>query len=184
MVTPLLVHADGWLQFIVNMFYLILIGTTVEHQCGSTGLLFFYFTGGIAGEIAGYVSWDLYGAGASVGVFGVIGALYVMMMHDRQMEVAFLPLIAMLGLISSLLVMVVDQTWVQVGMIMFFMAVFFIILQRRNFLLLKYVVIWTGLIGSVLLVVLHDIHGVSILAGALSFLIFNRKSKQTEQVGM
>ncbi len=74
MVTPLLVHSDGWAQIIFNFIAIIIFGVLAERVFGHWWWLLLYLGGGIIGEVAGYI-WDPFGAGASVGLFGLLGGL-------------------------------------------------------------------------------------------------------------
>jgi rhomboid protease GluP len=74
MITPLFVHAEGWPQILFNFTAIAIVGAIVERIYGSRLWLFFYFAGGLTGEIAGY-AWKPHGAGASVGGAGLLGAL-------------------------------------------------------------------------------------------------------------
>ncbi|HEX5547319.1 MAG TPA: rhomboid family intramembrane serine protease [Ktedonobacterales bacterium] len=74
MVTPMLVHSDGWAQIIFNFVAIIIFGALAERVFGHWWWLLLYLGGGIVGEIAGYL-WDPFGAGASVGLFGLLGGL-------------------------------------------------------------------------------------------------------------
>ena len=73
-ITPLFVHAEGWRQITFNFTAIAIVGTIVERLYGSRLWLVFYFAGGVTGELAGY-AWKPYGAGASVGGAGLLGAL-------------------------------------------------------------------------------------------------------------
>ncbi len=74
MVTPLLVHSDGWPQIVFNFAAIAVFGVLAERVFGHWRWLLLYLVGGIAGEIAGY-AWQPFGAGASVGLFGLVGGL-------------------------------------------------------------------------------------------------------------
>ena len=73
-ISPLLVHSDGWPQIIFNFVAIALFGILAERIFGHWRWLLLYLVGGITGEIAGY-AWQPFGAGASVGLFGLIGGL-------------------------------------------------------------------------------------------------------------
>jgi len=73
-VTPLLVHSDGWPQIVFNFAAIAVFGVVAECIFGHWRWLLLYLVGGIAGEIAGY-AWEPLGAGASVGLFGLVGGL-------------------------------------------------------------------------------------------------------------
>lgn len=75
MITPLLVHADGWGEYMFNIIGIILIGFEVEKNYRKITLFFLYFAGGLIGEMAGY-SWERYGAGASIGLCRLVGGIF------------------------------------------------------------------------------------------------------------
>ncbi len=74
LITPLLVHSDGWRQIAFNFPAILVLGTLIERIFGSRQFLILYLVCGLIGEIAGY-AWRSYGAGASVAGAGVLGAL-------------------------------------------------------------------------------------------------------------
>lgn len=73
-ITPLLVHSDGWPQIVFNFAAIAVFGVIAERIFGHWRWLLLYLAGGIVGEIVGY-AWDPLGAGASVGLFGLVGGL-------------------------------------------------------------------------------------------------------------
>ena len=102
-VTPLLVHSDGWSQIIFNFAAIAVFGVLVERIFGHWWWLLFYLVGGIAGEISGY-AWDPFGAGASVGLFGLLGALLVwqiLSLHAPRARIA-----AIIGLATMVALLV------------------------------------------------------------------------------
>jgi membrane associated rhomboid family serine protease len=74
--TPLLVHDEGWRQVVLNFLAIAVLGVIVERLYGHFPWLVFYLGAGLVGEIAGY-AWQPHGAGASVGGAGLLGALLV-----------------------------------------------------------------------------------------------------------
>lgn len=74
LVTPLFVNPEGWRQIAVNFTGLAILGTLVERRFGAARWLVLYFASGLVGQIAGY-AWKPLGAGASVAVAGLLGAL-------------------------------------------------------------------------------------------------------------
>lgn len=74
LVTPLLVHSDGWRQILFNFASIFIVGSVVERVFGAGLWLLIYFSCGLVGEIAGY-AWQPLGAGASVAGAGLLGAL-------------------------------------------------------------------------------------------------------------
>ena len=74
LVTPLLVHADGLKQIAFNFPAILIVGTLTERIYGSRSLWLLYLSGGLVGEIFGYL-WQPLGAGASVAGASLLGAL-------------------------------------------------------------------------------------------------------------
>ena len=74
LVTPLLVHSDGWRQIAFNFPVILIVGVIIERILGSYRWLVLYFASGLLGEIFGY-AWQPFGAGASVGGAGLLGGL-------------------------------------------------------------------------------------------------------------
>lgn len=80
LVTPLLVHADGPRQMVVNAAALLTLGPLIEWRTGARAWLALYAVAALAGELSGY-AWDPYGAGASVGICGLLAALAVWLLR-------------------------------------------------------------------------------------------------------
>ena len=76
LITPLLVHSDGWTQIAFNFSAIAITGYFAERIFGPRLWLVLYFLPGMLGEIAGYV-WQPSGAGASVAGAGLLGALAI-----------------------------------------------------------------------------------------------------------
>jgi rhomboid protease GluP len=81
--TAILVYDEGWLQLVCNLSALALVGFWVERWYGRFRWLAFYGLGGLAGQAAG-TFWQPYGAGASVAVCGLLGALCVWLVLRGQ----------------------------------------------------------------------------------------------------
>jgi membrane associated rhomboid family serine protease len=89
LLTPMLVHSGGWLHYAVNAAALLVVGVLLERRAGTAWTLAVYAIAGVAGEIVGF-AWRPHGAGASVGVFGLLGALVavVSLRRGRGIRVA------------------------------------------------------------------------------------------------
>lgn len=74
LVTPMVVHAGGWPQYGVNMAGLLVFGSLLEVRSRPRRMVLIYFASGVVGQVVG-MAWRPNGAGASVGVAGIIGAL-------------------------------------------------------------------------------------------------------------
>ena len=75
-VTPLFVQDGGVVGTVVNLVFLLVIGTVAEQVLTGQRWLICYFGAGLVGEVAGYL-WEPQGAGNSVGICGLAGALAV-----------------------------------------------------------------------------------------------------------
>jgi membrane associated rhomboid family serine protease len=76
--TQLLVQSPFW-QTPINLLALLVIGASVERIFGAGRWLLCYLGGAAAGETAG-VFWQPYGAGNSIAVLGLLGALFAYLM--------------------------------------------------------------------------------------------------------
>jgi membrane associated rhomboid family serine protease len=169
--TPLLVHSDGWWQYIFNVACIAIIGMVVEPLYGRMKFLLIYLGGGLIGEIAGYSLWDPYGAGASVGLCGLLGALSVMMISGRR---HIHPIIAMLSLyiIAGLVGFAMENIYVSILLVTAIAIFPTIIKKREGQTKLLYTVSGAGvLLGGMILLMLLDIHGAAILGGVCIALI-------------
>lgn len=116
LITPVFINPDGWRQIIFNFLGIAIAGTMVERLFGAGRWLILYFVGAFVGEIAG-IAWQPVGAGSSVAVCGLVGALAAWMLLRKPRQPRF-------------------------GGTML-------------------------LTGSLILIVLRDLHGPSLLAGAI-----------------
>jgi rhomboid protease GluP len=76
LVTPLLIERGSWTEIAGNLVSIVLAGVVAERFLGSRRWLVFYVFGGLVGEVAGLM-WRPHGAGSSVAVCGLLGALAV-----------------------------------------------------------------------------------------------------------
>jgi|GEM_PF-1756243 len=74
LISPLLVHSDGWRQIAFNFPAILGVGFFFESIYGSRPLLPVYLVCGFAGEICGYM-WQPHGAGASIAGAELLGAV-------------------------------------------------------------------------------------------------------------
>jgi rhomboid protease GluP len=82
LVTSLLVH-DSWLALLANLVLLALVGIAVERRHGRLEWIVLYLTAGIVGELVG-LDWQPHGAGNSVAILGLAGALVVDALRRRD----------------------------------------------------------------------------------------------------
>jgi membrane associated rhomboid family serine protease len=76
MVTALFVQDGGVAGTISNLAFLLVMGVVAEQVLGRWRWLVCYFGAGLVGELVGY-GWQPYGAGNSVAICGLAGALTV-----------------------------------------------------------------------------------------------------------
>jgi membrane associated rhomboid family serine protease len=94
--TPQGLHGDWWRTFtslfvqdggaagtISNLAFLLLIGALAEQVLGTRRWLLCYFGAGLVGELAGY-AWQPRGAGNSVAICGLAGALTVALLAGTR----------------------------------------------------------------------------------------------------
>jgi rhomboid protease GluP len=86
LVSPVLVNPEGWPQIVSNGVTLAAVGTVAEFFWSVRAWLAFYLLGTVSGEIAG-LAWRPVGAGSSVAVCGLLGAVAAALWH----EVATIP---------------------------------------------------------------------------------------------
>jgi membrane associated rhomboid family serine protease len=82
-VTSLTVQDGGALGTLSNLAFLLIIGTIAEQVLTRPRWLALYLVPGLAGEFVAY-SWQPTGAGNSVAVCGLSGALAVLMLRDPR----------------------------------------------------------------------------------------------------
>ena len=82
MVTPLFVQAFGWWQCCINGLTAAILCPLAERFYGRR-LLLLYFIPGISSEIFAYF-WSPDGAGSSLGIAGVVGALFAVIFFGRS----------------------------------------------------------------------------------------------------
>ncbi|MDY0410150.1 rhomboid family intramembrane serine protease [Virgibacillus soli] len=169
-ITPLLVHADGWWQYVFNIASIIIVGSEVERLYGGVKLLILYLAGGLIGEIVGYASWDPYGAGASVGLCGLIGGLFVVML-SRERKIHIAPAMLSLYIIVGLVGIASEEIYVLIGLFIVASIVMAIIIRQKLAKLSDILFGLGGLLGGVTLLVFRDIHGAAILGGSVTAII-------------
>jgi membrane associated rhomboid family serine protease len=79
--TALFVQDGGVVGTVSNLAFLLVLGALAEQVLGSRRWLVCYFGAGLAGELAGY-AWQPRGAGNSVAICGLAGALVVALLAE------------------------------------------------------------------------------------------------------
>ncbi len=82
LITPLFIQPMGIWQCVFNGVFLLIFMPVAEHFYGKK-LIFIYFVAGIAGQAANFY-WNKGGGGSSTAIYGVIGALLVYMLLNRN----------------------------------------------------------------------------------------------------
>ncbi len=160
LLTSLLVQDGGVAGTVVNLVGLALVGIAVERRLGRRAWLVAYLVGGLSGEVVGWAGWQPYGAGNSVGVCGLAGALAVVVLRgtgppERLETIA--PATWAVSLTAGTL-----TGWAPV------LAAVVAGLAVATFpLVARWVPITLVAGSSVLLLTRRDIHGVALLGGLL-----------------
>jgi rhomboid protease GluP len=76
-VTAVLVNSDGWFQLLFNFAALIAVAPVAARVLGNVGTLVVYLVAGLASHIVSTAGWSPHGAGNSVAICGLVGALTV-----------------------------------------------------------------------------------------------------------
>ena len=183
LITPLLVHADGWLQFIFNISCIIMIGLEVERTYGKVKWLLLYVTGGLIGEIAGYV-WEPYGAGASVGLCGLLAGVFTSLIWGEKYINTFFSILSfyiVVGLVSLLS----ESIIITIGIFIVASIAIKMITWKKGYTeTLNFFLGIVGLLGGVILLVFHDIHGAAIIGGLFVAIMlhFIRRCRNVKEI--
>ncbi|WP_274651124.1 rhomboid family intramembrane serine protease [Paenibacillus humicola] len=170
-VTSLLVHADGWTQYALNMVCLLLIGYAAERLFGHGRFLLLYLAGGLIGQLAGYAGWDPFGAGASVGFCGVSGGICVAAL-SRTGRVNPVPCLVSIFFVVGLLIS--DLGNLYIGIVLIVAAGLVVPAAKRMKDArrgLEQIAGAATLAGALILLSLRDIHGAAIVGGACAALL-------------
>jgi len=168
-ISPLLVHSDGWLQIIVNFTGIALVGPAVERRYGPWRWLVLYLSGGVVGEVAGYL-WEPTGAGASIALCGLIGGLVVW--QAWRATPPSLPATIFGVAFSMLLLGASISPNLAVPLCVVCSVITSVLLQRQA--LWRVLAWWLGVVilgGAVLLTALSNNHGPPLLAGAVTAVV-------------
>jgi hypothetical protein len=162
-ISPLLIDSDGWIQFVTVSIGFICVGIPAQHLLGNWRWLLLFFAGAIAGELMGYL-WQPYGGGTSIALFGLIGGMVIYLRHKQP--VLFLTSMYTLCVVVALVGTDVRSTWLLLGMYVVLAVIIRICFTRDDDLqTLIWMVNGICILGAVLLLFLHDIHGAALLAG-------------------
>jgi rhomboid protease GluP len=87
-VTALFAYDDGWPQIIGIVVGVLVLGVVGERRFGSLRWLAIFFIAGLAGQLVG-LAWQPLGAGSSVAVAGLLGAVAVWLLSPSSGVPAF-----------------------------------------------------------------------------------------------
>lgn len=83
LVTPVFLHASV-LHILFNMYFLFVIGPSLERFYGRTRYTLLYFLSAVAGNVASFYLSDGISVGASTALFGLVAANAVFLYRNRQ----------------------------------------------------------------------------------------------------
>lgn len=164
LITPRFVNPEIWAQYFL-LVILALVGPAVERRYGRLRWLALWLAGGLTGEAVSF-AWQPHGAGASVGICGIMGAWLVLLLR-RENTASWVPSVMILALIADLVGMAAGNPLFG-GLAGTIVAALLIQLRRRESLwhqLTPYLGA-TGLLGGLILISLRDQHGPPLLVGA------------------
>lgn len=164
LITPRFVQLDIWPQYLL-LAVLAVVGPPVERRFGHWRWLVLWLVGGLTGEIVSF-AWEPQGAGASVGIFGLMGAWLVLLLW-RESEHAVIVAIFVFALLVNMLGLAVS-TPVIAAVAATVVASLLNGVLRREELWLRFApgLGGAGLLGGLILTLLRDQHGPPLLAGA------------------
>ena len=84
LLTALLVQDGGVPGTVFNLLGLSVVGIAAERRLGRPVWVLAYLTGGLTGELVGWAGWQPIGAGNSVGVCGLAGALVISLLRGAD----------------------------------------------------------------------------------------------------
>jgi membrane associated rhomboid family serine protease len=180
LLTSLTVQDGGWFGTISNLLFLLVIGATAERVLPRWLWLACYLAGGVTGELVG-LAWQPVGAGNSVAVCGLAGALAVVLIRavasPRWTPAVVAWWCGALGAMISPMAFIA-------GMVAA-MAVQFAVINldgtSRRLPLVGRIVGCAVLAYAALLTVLQNIHGPPFLVGAAIALVAYRPARVVDR---
>jgi hypothetical protein len=164
---------DGnpWLHYAADTAVLLVVGSALERAVGALRWAVLFAAGAAVGQLFGY-AWDPDGAGASVGICGLIGGLVVVQLAGRRLHlVASLFCVGLVGALAAVAVVTsLGRHGAIAGIVVVLVcAVLVNVLVVRRRAADPAVALWyTGgvvAVGAIVLLALRDIHGAALLAG-------------------
>lgn len=163
LITPRFVQPDIWPQYIL-LAMLAVVGIPLERRLGSLRWLAVWLTAGVVGEGISYL-WQPQGAGASLGLFGLMGAWLVLVLR-RESAGPWWVAAVVLALLVDLIGVAVSSALVGAMAAAVVAALVVPLAQRVAWSHLAPALGVAGLLGGLILTVLRDQHGPPLLTGA------------------
>lgn len=163
LVTPRLVQPEIWPQYIL-LAILLVVGIPVERRMGSLRWLAVWLVGGVIGEVVSY-QWQPQGAGASLGLFALIGAWLILLLRREPAGPWWVALVVF-ALLVDLIGLAVSGTLVAAIAAAVVAAIIAQLAQRVAWSQLSPALGAAGLLGGLILVGVRDQHGPPLFAGA------------------
>lgn len=164
LVTPRFVQPEIWPQYIL-LAILAVVGLPVERRFGSLRWLILWLIGGLVGEIVSF-AWEPQGAGASLGLCGIIGAWLVLLLWRERYGPRLVPVIVF-SFITNMVGLAAGNALA--GAVLSTLVAWLLIALLRHeaqWQKLMPALGGAGLFGGFLLTLLRDQHGPPIIAGA------------------
>jgi membrane associated rhomboid family serine protease len=178
LITPLLVHPDGWPQIIVDFAGIAIVGPVVERRFENARWLALYFGAGLSAEIISY-AWEPSGAGSSIALCGLIGGLFADLI-GRHRLVWPVALMYALGLVAALVGLDLGGPIAAAISSVLAGSLLGLLLRRdKPEAASARIVGIAGLLGALVLTALRNHHGPPILVGAGLAALFWRQSSST-----
>lgn len=157
--TALLVQDGGVVGTLSNLAFLLILGVLAEQVVGRWQWLACYLGAGLVGEIAGY-AWQPHGAGNSVAVCGLAGALAVALWtkDPRAPRVTSLLVVWWCGLLLA-------SQWLWPGVVLLGAANVLIRRMLTRGLLVGRAAAVAAAVVAVALVAAENVHGAALAAG-------------------
>lgn len=164
LITPRFVQPDIWPQYVL-LAILAVVGSPVERRYGSLLWLVFWLVGGVTGEVVSF-AWQPQGAGASVGICGIMGAWLVLLLR-RENAGHWLVVVVVFAFIANLVGSAAGSL-VLAAVVAALVAALLIQLRHHeaHWHRLAPYLGSAGLLGGLILSGLRDQHGPPLLAGA------------------
>ncbi|MEA3424313.1 MAG: rhomboid family intramembrane serine protease [Bacillota bacterium] len=83
LLTPMFLHVNFY-HLLFNSIALYIIGNQVENIMGKKKFLIIYFISGIIGTMGSFIANDYVAAGASAGIFGLMGTHVYLFLYNRK----------------------------------------------------------------------------------------------------